>query len=92
MTGAALGFLLITWAIVFSVAGISLKAIVDSEKKNNCKANGISLINIPIVPDKHRHNFKEFLSNVIMSCASNGLNIQFDDDQIKELENDFYTV
>jgi hypothetical protein len=66
--------------------------IKDSEKKNNCKANGISLINIPIVPDKHRHNFKEFLSNVIMSCASNGLNIQFDDDQIKELENDFYTV
>ena len=34
MTGAALGFLVITWAIVFSVAGISLKAIVDSEKKN----------------------------------------------------------
>ena len=34
MTGAALGFLLITWAIVFSVAGISLKAIVSSEKKN----------------------------------------------------------
>lgn len=33
MTGAALGFLVITWAIVFSVAGISLKAILDAEKK-----------------------------------------------------------
>lgn len=34
MTGTALGFLLTTWTIVFVVAGISLKAIVDSEKKN----------------------------------------------------------
>ena len=33
MTGAALRFLVITWAIVFSVAGISLKAILDAEKK-----------------------------------------------------------
>ena len=33
MTGAALGFLVINWGIVFSVVGISLKAILDSEKK-----------------------------------------------------------
>jgi hypothetical protein len=34
MTGAALGFLVITWAIVFTVAGISLRAILNAEKKN----------------------------------------------------------
>ena len=33
MTGAALGFLVITWAIVFSVAGIRRKAILDAKKK-----------------------------------------------------------
>ncbi len=32
MTGSALGFLVVTWAIVFTVAGISLKAILDAEK------------------------------------------------------------
>ena len=33
MTGAALGFLVITWAIVFSVVNISNKAILETEKK-----------------------------------------------------------
>lgn len=34
MTGAAVGFLVVTWSIVLSVAAISLKAILASEKKN----------------------------------------------------------
>ncbi len=33
MTGAALGFMLTTWVIVFTVAGISLRAILNAEKK-----------------------------------------------------------
>ena len=34
MTGAATGFLVVTWTIVLSVAGISLRAILNAEKKN----------------------------------------------------------
>lgn len=34
MTGAAIGFLVVTWGIVFTVAGISLRAILNAEKKN----------------------------------------------------------
>lgn len=34
MTGAAIGFLVVTWGIVLAVAGISLRAILNAEKGN----------------------------------------------------------
>lgn len=33
MTGAAMGFLIVTWTIVFTVMGISLKALIGDENK-----------------------------------------------------------
>ena len=64
----------------------------DYEKKQNCKRQGVLLVNIPILEPKDRNVFKTFLDNVINSCKKNGLDITLTYDQLITLEKQFYTV
>jgi len=64
----------------------------DYEKKQNCKRQGVLLINIQILEPKDRNVFQLFLENVINSCKKCGLEMTFTDDQLITLEKEFYTV
>ncbi|WP_241170332.1 zinc-ribbon domain-containing protein [Serratia marcescens] len=64
----------------------------DYEKKQNCKRQGVLLVNVPILEQKDRNIFQLFLDNVINSCKKCGLEMTFTDDQLTKLEKEFYTV
>lgn len=64
----------------------------DYEKKQNCKRQGVLLINVPILEQKDRNVFQLFLDNVINSCKKCGLVMTFTDDQLATLKKQFFAV
>lgn len=64
----------------------------DEQKRKNCKRNGILLINIPIIDINQRDKFYPFYQHIAATCKQYGIDMQFNDSQLAELEKQFKTV
>lgn len=64
----------------------------DHQKKKNCLAHGITLINIPIIHAKHRNDFEAFTRHVVQHCAKMGLVMEFSKQTLSELEVKFRKI
>ncbi len=64
----------------------------DHQKQKNCIKQGILLINIQCLDGNKAKIFKQFITNVIESCKPHGIDMQFTQQQLKQLEQDFYLV
>lgn len=64
----------------------------DEQKRKNCAANGVLLINVPILPKYERGKFQPFMHHVIQCCSSQGIDLTFDQTTLKRLESEFYAI
>ncbi|HEC2562645.1 TPA: hypothetical protein R2K44_002409 [Raoultella ornithinolytica] len=64
----------------------------DEQKRKNCKNNDVLLVNIPFVHDKLKNKFHMFLDNIIKACEEKDLFMRFCDDELLQLEKEFYLI
>ncbi|MGU4699089.1 hypothetical protein K6L09_20700 [Burkholderia cepacia] len=74
----------------YKTKDLAYQKFKDHQKKKNCLAEGVTLINIPIIDEKYRNKFPEFLNHVIHHCTIQGLPMTFTKEQINTLMDCFY--
>lgn len=61
----------------------------DHQKKKNCQANGILLVNIPIPTRGIRNHFEKFLFHVISCCNQYGIQMKFSENEKLKMKDIF---
>ena len=62
----------------------------DEQKKKNCRANGVLLVNVPYIASRKTNDFACFLNNVLDACRKTGLEFSLVDSDRNELKKAFY--
>lgn len=72
-----------------SIRDLAYQKFKDEQKKKNCKVNGVTLINIPIIEKSKRSDFDALLAHVASYCRNSGLEMNFTPEQLQELRQRF---
>ncbi|WP_241170381.1 hypothetical protein [Serratia marcescens] len=69
--------------------GLIYQKFKDEQKRKNCRSKGITLINIPCIPNGNLNNQKHVLQYVIEICMKYGLTLTFTEQQLEKIKEKF---